>query len=505
MTKEKLKIAKEKAKKIVDEAKKKAKACVNKAKAKAVEDVKKSIAKTKGKSGAKAIVDACKKKCKAKVDATKEKCKIAVEKANDKAKKIVDKAKARKQKGGEDEATETIITITNYQQLEDFDKQQTNKLNQPNSEEYNIKELHIDGSIPDKEYPLAPFLGPGEYPPVRGVLKQGTLNGAYIERFTKYPLILKLQYLRLENLPQTFKSVKALPDMLKSMTNLETLILKDIDLCDPSNTGIKYSFADKERTVLHTQMITKTTEQTNKYGIKRVTEEIDKTLGFTEVLKLPPSLKTLILHDNVGFNRTKKKNFWEDPKKKLNGPYLATSISKALIDIPNLTHLDFSFNYIGEEGAKDIAFALKSISTNMTVLSLKENDIGDKGAEHIANAFEYMPNLIELDLSFNKISDGGAGYIADKLKLELLSKLETLYLNGNNFTDFGKASINTNNKRENLTINYSKEDRQNLLQEPPKKSIFPIKFPGVGLLKYPTFLQNKSTHVPVDNYENNRV
>ena len=84
MPEEKVKIAKAKAKKIVDEAKEKAKERVDKEKAKAVEAVKKAKDKM-----------AAKKKCKAKVDATKEKCKIAVEKAKDKAKKIVDKAKAK--------------------------------------------------------------------------------------------------------------------------------------------------------------------------------------------------------------------------------------------------------------------------------------------------------------------------------------------------------------------------------------------------------------------------
>jgi hypothetical protein len=84
MPEEKVKIAKEKAKKIVDEAKEKAKERVDKEKAKAVETVKKAKDKT-----------AAKKKCKAKVDATKEKCKLVVEKAKDKAKKIVEKAKAK--------------------------------------------------------------------------------------------------------------------------------------------------------------------------------------------------------------------------------------------------------------------------------------------------------------------------------------------------------------------------------------------------------------------------
>jgi vacuolar-type H+-ATPase subunit H len=140
MTQEKLKIAKEKAKKIVDEAKEKAKECVKQAKAKAVEDVKKAIVKTKGKSGAKAIVDACKKKCKTKVDATKEKCKISVEKAKDKAKKIVDNAKTKKSGGGYatkeeldyivrhyDVKTETY-SLTNDDLLKDFhDKPQPKK------------------------------------------------------------------------------------------------------------------------------------------------------------------------------------------------------------------------------------------------------------------------------------------------------------------------------------------------------------------------------------------
>lgn len=82
---EALKIAKAKAKKIVDEAKEKAKTRMDKAKAKAVEDVKKAKDKK-----------VAKQKCKVTVDATKEKCKIVVEKAKDKAKKIVDKAKAKK-------------------------------------------------------------------------------------------------------------------------------------------------------------------------------------------------------------------------------------------------------------------------------------------------------------------------------------------------------------------------------------------------------------------------
>lgn len=99
-----LKLAKEKAKKIVDAAKEKAKARLDKAKAKAVEHIKKATDKIIAKKKCKAIVDECKKKCK-----------IAIEKAKDKAKKIIDGVKAKK-KGG----TPTTFTVDRSEQSKDY-------------------------------------------------------------------------------------------------------------------------------------------------------------------------------------------------------------------------------------------------------------------------------------------------------------------------------------------------------------------------------------------------
>jgi ribosomal protein S13 len=105
-----------------------------------------------------------------------------------------------------------------------------------------------------------------------------------------------------------------------------------------------------------------------------------------------------------------------------------------------LVKLDLGFNCISDDGAKQIADALKvNHIMNLKTLILTHNDIGDEGAQAIADALKVNNSMEILKLFNNKIGDDGAEAIADALKVN--HRLETLYLNDNNIGDDGAKAI----------------------------------------------------------------
>ena len=81
----------------------------------------------------------------------------------------------------------------------------------------------------------------------------------------------------------------------------------------------------------------------------------------------------------------------------------------------SLEHLSLASNGIGDQGAAELARALKK-NTNLVSLSLANNRIGDKGATELAEALTYNPTITTLDLSGNLVMDPGARAIADALR-----------------------------------------------------------------------------------------
>ena len=87
-----------------------------------------------------------------------------------------------------------------------------------------------------------------------------------------------------------------------------------------------------------------------------------------------------------------------------------------ILGIPKLVRLDLSCNIIGDDGAKQIADALK-VNLSLEKLVLSQNNIGDDGAKQFADAVKVNQSLKTLDLSDNNIGDDGAKMIADALKI----------------------------------------------------------------------------------------
>jgi Ran GTPase-activating protein (RanGAP) involved in mRNA processing and transport len=103
----------------------------------------------------------------------------------------------------------------------------------------------------------------------------------------------------------------------------------------------------------------------------------------------------------------------------------------------SVTRLDLSGLYIGAEGAKAVAEAIKLNSTLHTI-NLWYNSIGDEGAKAVAEALKVNSTLQTIDLVGNSIGDEGAKAVAEALTLN--STLQTIGL-GKNIGEDLKAQI----------------------------------------------------------------
>jgi Ran GTPase-activating protein (RanGAP) involved in mRNA processing and transport len=117
---------------------------------------------------------------------------------------------------------------------------------------------------------------------------------------------------------------------------------------------------------------------------------------------------------------------------------------------PKLTVVNLYHNNVGDEGARDIADALKH-NTTLEWLYLSDNNIGDEGACAFADALKHNTTLIELDISVNNIGDEGVCAFADALKHN--TRLHWLELSNNNI---GDASI-VKDINDEISVNKSKK------------------------------------------------
>ncbi|CAL1586753.1 unnamed protein product [Knipowitschia caucasica] len=99
---------------------------------------------------------------------------------------------------------------------------------------------------------------------------------------------------------------------------------------------------------------------------------------------------------------------------------------KHLLDHPSLTKLDFSFNVIGDRGARAVAKLLTR--SKLISLNLYFNQIQDHGAKALAHALSHGSTLEELNLGINRVGDEGAQAIVSALRNN--SCLKTLNLSG---------------------------------------------------------------------------
>ena len=109
-----------------------------------------------------------------------------------------------------------------------------------------------------------------------------------------------------------------------------------------------------------------------------------------------------------------------------------------ILGCPQLVELDLSFNNIGDNGAEQIADALKE-NHHLKGLNLWGNNIGADGAKQITDALKVNNILKTLDLSYNNIGDDGANQIADALKGN--HSLDSLMLNSNNIGNYGAKKL----------------------------------------------------------------
>lgn len=103
---------------------------------------------------------------------------------------------------------------------------------------------------------------------------------------------------------------------------------------------------------------------------------------------------------------------------------------KDLLDHPSLTELNFSYNSIGDRGARAIGKLLDR--SKLQTLDLLCNTISDHGAKAIAHALSTNSTLLSLNLQLNSVSDEGGQAIAQAL-LEN-STLQHLHLGANKLT-----------------------------------------------------------------------
>jgi serine/threonine protein kinase/Ran GTPase-activating protein (RanGAP) involved in mRNA processing and transport len=94
---------------------------------------------------------------------------------------------------------------------------------------------------------------------------------------------------------------------------------------------------------------------------------------------------------------------------------------------------------IGDEGAKQIAQALREINCKVQELGLGDNTIEVEGATAIAKALTTNATLHRLELDDNKIGDRGARAIAKELTTN--ATLQELYLGNNKIGDEGAWAI----------------------------------------------------------------
>ena len=105
--------------------------------------------------------------------------------------------------------------------------------------------------------------------------------------------------------------------------------------------------------------------------------------------------------------------------------------------------LDVSGRGLGDPGAIVVArgFRLGTVLLKaLTALNLEDNDIGVEGAEAIAASLKHSLRLTSLNMTANRIADGGATALANAVLREDLP-LRTLSLHGNIIGEVGAIAI----------------------------------------------------------------
>ena len=118
-----------------------------------------------------------------------------------------------------------------------------------------------------------------------------------------------------------------------------------------------------------------------------------------------------------------------------------------VINVQQISHLDFSEDNIGPLGCFEICKLLKCRESQLSWLNLKRNQLTDEAAKYLDEAINNC-QLRTLNLSFNNISHIGAQHLAEAINNNNC-QLHTLNLTDNNISDIGAQhladAINNNN------------------------------------------------------------
>ncbi|XP_067833993.1 NACHT, LRR and PYD domains-containing protein 5-like, partial [Heptranchias perlo] len=98
-----------------------------------------------------------------------------------------------------------------------------------------------------------------------------------------------------------------------------------------------------------------------------------------------------------------------------------------------LSWLNLTHNKIGNSGVKILCRALKDQDCKLQKLSLKHNNLTYDSCEELASALKENCGLLDLDISANKITDLGVGFLCQVLK-NSNSKIQCLRFSLNNLS-----------------------------------------------------------------------
>lgn len=126
-------------------------------------------------------------------------------------------------------------------------------------------------------------------------------------------------------------------------------------------------------------------------------------------------------------------------------PPISLHIKNGLMNNTRMIELDIRNNFIGNEGAKDIADALQT-NTTLAVLDLSNNLIGNEGLKYITDALRDNITLAVLNISNNLIGDEDIQEIINGLRQN---------------TTLARLDLQKNNMNEDTIIEFTRNNPPN--------------------------------------------
>ncbi|CAF4354395.1 unnamed protein product [Rotaria socialis] len=201
-------------------------------------------------------------------------------------------------------------------------------------------------------------------------------------------------------------------------------------LCTMKSTPIDTSFRVILNNILQTRNLTLLKPWL--YDIKLLMTALSKlTTNFSRITVYRATLVTLeITWNEIGDDEAKaiaysvqqnKMITTLDLQHNLIGPQGAQHLAKIL------TAINLENNHIGDEGAQYFANALR-LNKTLTALSLANNRITTKRAQHFVNALQINKTLTTLDLQSNEIGPIEGQYLANALEANKVTEILLLLL-----------------------------------------------------------------------------